>query len=137
EVLLELLADLRLHPVVGPSGLALPGEADRHALGDVSRPQVRGHDDHGVLEVDRAALRVGEAPVLKDLQQRVEDVRVGLLDLVEQDHGERLAADLLGGGSRTAGSPCASPCTRTCRAGSASLRHRTGTPRASWTARSY
>ena len=39
---------------------------------------------------------VGQATVLQDLQQRVEDVRVGLLDLVEQDDGERLAAHLLG-----------------------------------------
>jgi hypothetical protein len=41
---------------------------------------------------DRAALRVGEAPVVEDLQQRVEDVGVGLLDLVEQDDRVRLAA---------------------------------------------
>src|SRR6516164_1234611 len=96
EVLLQLLGDLRLHPVVRTPGLALPGEPDRDALGDVTRAQVRGHDDHGVLEVHHAALGVGEAPVLEDLQQRVEDVRVGLLDLVEQDHRERPAAHLLG-----------------------------------------
>ena len=36
--------------------------------------------------------RVGEAPLLENLQQRVEDVGVGLLDLVEQHDGERLAA---------------------------------------------
>ena len=51
---------------------------------------------HGVLEVDDAALSVGQATVLEDLQQRVEDVRVRLLDLVEQHHRERLAAHLLG-----------------------------------------
>ena len=46
---------------------------------------VRGHDQHGVLEVDRAALAVGQAAVVHHLQQDVEDVGVGLLDLVEQD----------------------------------------------------
>ena len=34
--------------------------------------------------------------VIQHLQQRVEDIRMRLLDLVEQHHGERLAAHLLG-----------------------------------------
>jgi len=38
------------------------------------------------FEVDRAALAVGEAAVVEYLQQDVEDVRVRLLDFVEQDH---------------------------------------------------
>ena len=71
-------------------------EADRNALGDVPSAQVGGHDDDGVLEVHRPALGVGQPSVLQDLEQGVEDVRVSLLDLVEQDHGERLAAHLLG-----------------------------------------
>jgi hypothetical protein len=58
--------------------------------------EVRGHDDDRVLEVDRAPLGVGETTVLEDLQQRVEDVGVGLLDLVEQHHRERLATHGLG-----------------------------------------
>ena len=58
--------------------------------------EVRRHDQHGVAEVDRAALAVGQATLLQDLQQRVEHVGVGLLDLVEEHHGERLAADGLG-----------------------------------------
>jgi peptide deformylase len=49
-----------------------------------------------VPEVDRAALRVREPPVLEDLQEDVADVRVGLLDLVQQQDGVRLAADRLG-----------------------------------------
>jgi DNA-binding transcriptional LysR family regulator len=40
---------------------------------------------HGVPEVDRTSLGVGEAPVVQDLEERVEDVRVRLLDLVEED----------------------------------------------------
>ena len=39
----------------------------------------------GVLEVHGAALAVGEAAVVHHLQEHVEDVAVGLLDLVEQD----------------------------------------------------
>ena len=43
-----------------------------------------------------AALRVREAAFVEDLQQHVEDLGVRLLDLVEQDHAVRLAADGLG-----------------------------------------
>ena len=58
--------------------------------------QVGGHDEHGVGEVDRATLAVGQPPVLQDLEEDVEDVGVGLLDLVEQDHGVGAAAHRLG-----------------------------------------
>ena len=40
----------------------------------------------------RAALGVGQLAVLHDLQEDVEDIRVGLLDLVEQDHASRACA---------------------------------------------
>ena len=45
----------------------------------------------GVLEVDGAALTIGQAAVVEDLQEDVEHVRRGLFDLVEQDHRERTA----------------------------------------------
>ena len=57
---------------------------------------VRGHDQDGVLEVDRAALAVGQATVVHHLQEHVEDVGVGLLDLVEQHDRVRAAAHGLG-----------------------------------------
>ncbi len=38
---------------------------------------------------DTATLAVGQAAVVEHLQQDVEDVGVGLLHLVEQDHGVR------------------------------------------------
>src|SRR5215203_1534633 len=56
---------------------------------------VGGHDDDRVLEVHRAPLRVGQAPVIEDLQEDVEDVRMGLLYLVKQQHSVRAAPDLL------------------------------------------
>ena len=90
----ELGPEMRLH-------LAHHRELDHlvvavgHLLDHV-RAEVRGHHDHRVLEVDRAALAVGQAAVVEHLQQRVEHVRVRLLDLVEQDHRVGLAAHLLG-----------------------------------------
>ena len=59
-------------------------------------PRLRGHDDDGVAEVDGAALRVGEAAVVEDLQEDVEDVAVRLLDLVEEDDGVGAPADGFG-----------------------------------------
>jgi hypothetical protein len=53
-------------------------------VAEVFAAEVRGHDDDRVAEVDRAALAVGQAPVVEHLQQHVEDVRMRLLDLVEQ-----------------------------------------------------
>ena len=55
----------------------------RHLL-DQLTAEVGGHDQHGVSEVDRAPLAIGEPPVVEDLEQDVEHVRVRLLDLVEQ-----------------------------------------------------
>jgi hypothetical protein len=49
------------------------------------RADVRGHDDHRVPKVDRTPLGVGQAPLIEDLQERVEHVRVRLLDLVEEN----------------------------------------------------
>ena len=69
----------------------LPGH-----LHDLVRAEVAGHHDHGVLEVHRAALAVGQAAVVEHLQQHVEHVRVRLLDLVEQQHAVGLAAHRLG-----------------------------------------
>ena len=86
EDFLQVAHDPVLHVVVGHAGLVGDGEADRGVLGDLRGADVRGHDHDRVAEVDRAALGVGEPPVLEDLQQDVEDVGVGLLDLVEQQH---------------------------------------------------
>ena len=95
EVLLQLVVDLLLHPLVVVVAATL-GEAEPDRLGDVGRAQVRREDQHGVLEVDRAALAVGEPAVLEHLQQAVVDLLVRLLDLIEQHHRERLAPHLLG-----------------------------------------
>jgi hypothetical protein len=48
------------------------------AAGDQLGAEVAGHHDHGVGEVHRAALRVGQPAVVEHLEQDVEDVRVRL-----------------------------------------------------------
>ena len=61
-------------------------------LNDV-RADVTGHDDNRVSEIDRAPLAIGESAVVEHLQEDVEHVWMRLLNLVEQDHAVRLAAD--------------------------------------------
>src|SRR5215218_3613110 len=95
EDLAQLAGDPTLHLLVGESGV-VRAEAQRLGLVDGLRPDVGGHDEDHVLEVHRTALRVGELSVLQDLQHDVEDVRMGLLDLVEENDAVGTAPDLLG-----------------------------------------
>ena len=101
----------QLHYGLAHRARFLPLRLRRHDLA----AQVGGHDDHGVAEIHRASVPIGEAPVVEHLQQQVEDVAVGLLDLVEEYHligaaahglGERAAlvvADIAGRGADQAG----------------------------------
>ena len=57
---------------------------------------VTGHDDDCVTEINCASLAVGHVTVVHDLQQCVPDLRVGLFDLVEEQHLIRPSADLFG-----------------------------------------
>ena len=54
------------------------------------------HDDDDIAEVGLAPVVVGQRTVVHDLQQHVEDVRVRLLDFIEQQHTVRLLGDRLG-----------------------------------------
>jgi len=67
--------------------------------GQVANPlaaDVGGHDDDGVGEVHGASVAVGEAAVVEDLKEDVEDLAVGFFDLVEQDDGVWSPADGFG-----------------------------------------
>src|SRR3712207_2775439 len=95
EDLPELARDPALHLLVGEALLAA-AEAQGLGLVDGLSSDVGGHDEDHVLEVHSATLRVGELAILQDLEKDVEDVRVRLLDLVEEDDRVRTAPDLLG-----------------------------------------
>ena len=47
--------------------------------------EVARHDDHGVPEVDHAALTICETTIVKDLQEQRHELPTGLLDLVHQN----------------------------------------------------
>ena len=76
----------------------LAGGAKAHAriLRNLASAHVGRHDDHGVAEVDRLALAIGQAALLQHLQQDVEDIGVRLLDLVEQHDRVRVTTNGLG-----------------------------------------
>ena len=111
-------------------------------------PVIGRHDQHGVGEIDRPALAVGQAAVVEHLQQDVEDVGVGLFDLVEQHDrvgapadglgqlAALLVAHVAGRGADEPGHASASPCTRTCRCAPWPARRRRGSRPAPWPARS-
>ena len=63
---------------------------------DVLAAQVGRHDHDRVLEIDRAALAVGQPAVVEELKKDVQHLGMRLLDLVEEDHGIGAAADRLG-----------------------------------------
>ena len=77
------------------SGLNWWLHRSHHHLLGAAAAEVARHDQDTVREVDRAALTVGQATVVHQLQQHVEDVRVRLLHLVEQHDRVRPATDRL------------------------------------------
>mmetsp|Transcript_88979 Transcript_88979/g.212396 ORF Transcript_88979/g.212396 Transcript_88979/m.212396 type:complete len:205 (-) Transcript_88979:2053-2667(-) len=84
--------------VVAPLGAVLLGaeaqaQAAACALLHASAPEVGGHHHQRVAEGHHTALRVGEAAIIQQLQQSVEDVRVRLLHLVEEHQGVGTTAD--------------------------------------------
>ncbi len=95
----EPVAELRReHPLDRGRVLALAtvaAEAQR-LLGLLLRAGVRGHDQHDVAEIHRPAVVVGQLAVIHHLQQDVVDVRMRLLDLVEQQHAVRMLVDAVG-----------------------------------------
>src|SRR5579875_98384 len=71
-------------------------ETDANGALHVGAAGVTGHNHHGILEVYRATLAIGQTAIIHDLQQRVEDLGMCLLDLVQQDYAVWAAAYLLG-----------------------------------------
>ncbi|MNE25724.1 hypothetical protein D3C80_1190610 [compost metagenome] len=60
-------------------------EANGLALG-LLHPRVGGHHQDHVAKIGLAPVVVRQGAVVHDLQQQVEDIRVRLLDLVQQHH---------------------------------------------------
>ena len=77
-------------------GVEFPRRADEADAGPGRdrRAEVGGEDDHAMAQIDCAPVAVGQPAVVEDLEEDVPDLRVRLLELVEQEDGEGLLADL-------------------------------------------
>jgi hypothetical protein len=95
EVTLHFADDHLAHLLVGLHAIGL-AEAETGGVLDQVGADVRRHDQDDVAEVDVPAERVGQTALFHHLEQHVEDVRVRLLDLVEQNDRVGATADLLG-----------------------------------------
>ena len=96
EDALGLLEHLLAHLLrIGEAGRR-GGKAHRGLALQELRADVGGHDDDRVPEVDGAPQRIGQPAVLEDLQEELQDIRMGLLHLVKEDDGVGTAADGLG-----------------------------------------
>mmetsp|Transcript_9085 Transcript_9085/g.20637 ORF Transcript_9085/g.20637 Transcript_9085/m.20637 type:complete len:500 (-) Transcript_9085:46-1545(-) len=65
-------------------------------LHDLRRSEVARHDHHAVGKVRHDALRVRQQAVVEHLEEHVQHVDVRLLNLIEQQHAVRPAADRVG-----------------------------------------
>ena len=59
------------------------------------RPQVGRHDNDGVGKVCNTSLTIGKPTIIKHLQQKIECIRMGFFDFVEQDNRVGTAAERL------------------------------------------
>src|SRR3546814_2836156 len=62
----------------------------------VARAGIGRHDQDDVAEVDGLAVMIGQAAMVHDLQQYVEQVGMRLFDLVEQQHAMLILIDRVG-----------------------------------------
>ena len=96
---IETVAEFRREQLVDRLGVValalLAGEAIG-VLGHVGGAGIGGHDQDDVPEIDLLAIVVGQLAVVHHLQEDVEQVGMGLLDLVEQQHAMRMLVDLVG-----------------------------------------
>jgi hypothetical protein len=78
EAVAEFGGEQLLHGLVACIFLAdIGAEADAF-LGHVAGAGIGGHDQDDIAEIDRLAMVIGQAAIIHDLQQDVEQVRMGL-----------------------------------------------------------
>src|SRR5262249_9615156 len=95
----EVLHRLRAHDFVLLAAcilVFLGQETDTDSTFEIDATSIAGHDDDGVLEVHRTSLSISQAAIIHDLQERVEDLWMRLLNLVEEDDAVGATTYLLG-----------------------------------------
>ena len=64
-------------------------------LQKILRSDIRGQDNDGIFEIHCSSLGIRDPTVIQHLQKDIEDIRMRLLDLIEEDHGVGLSPDRL------------------------------------------
>jgi len=62
----------------------------------IPRARIRCHEDHDIAEIRLSAVVVRQCRVIHYLEKGVEDIRMGLFNFIEQQHGMRILSDSLG-----------------------------------------
>ena len=90
ELRAELPFKLALHLVFHTliAGISIPADIEACALclRYLACAEVRRHNDDRILEIDLAPLAVSQVAVIQHLEQRIENIRMRLFDLIKQDH---------------------------------------------------
>src|SRR5215216_3150256 len=95
----ETVAEFRREQPVDRLSVVAVALVLREAVGGLRKvggAGVRRHDDDDVAEIHLLAVVVGELAVVHHLQEDVEQVRMRLLDLVEEKHAMRMLIDAVG-----------------------------------------
>ena len=89
------MLDFAQHLLLAISQLARCARRKAQGLGHGQplRARVAGHDNDSVAEVNSAALAIGQAPILHNLQQQIENIGMRLFDFVQQHHAVGLATN--------------------------------------------
>ena len=95
ETVAEFRRELPVDRLVIVAFPLVAGEAERLPR-QIGGARIRGHDQDDVAEIDLLAVVVGEPAVIHDLQQHVVEIRMRLLDFVEQHHAMRMLVDAIG-----------------------------------------
>jgi hypothetical protein len=97
EAVAELRGEQRSSAALALRGSMPRLRAEAHdLLAHLPRARVGGHDEHDVAEVGLLAVVVGQRGVVHHLEQDVEELGVGLLDLVQQHHRVGVLVDRVG-----------------------------------------
>ena len=56
------------------------------------RTEIGSHNDNRVFEIDHSTFVIGKPTVIQNLEKRIEDIRMGFFNLIEEDYGIRSPA---------------------------------------------
>src|SRR5450759_1634137 len=63
---------------------------------NITRTDVRCHDQNSIFEIDTAAKAIGQNTVVEHLEENVKHIRMRFFNFIEQHNGVRLPANFFG-----------------------------------------